>query len=136
VETLDSGEETKLDRKYLPGGTITLLTGKIVGMIEKTSIRKDKLGRWNSIRIEGGNKKMQIINVYRITESTQEGILKTRAQFDRVNGKVKSSKQYRDEMLADLSTEITKIKEEGVKEILITRDINQDINYRQIQQFM
>jgi len=79
---------------------------------------------------------MQIINIYRITESIQERILKTRAQFDRVNSEVKSSKQYRDEMLADLSTEITKIKEEGVKGILITGDINQEINYRQIQQFM
>jgi len=45
VETSDSGEETKSDGGYLPGGTITLLTGKIVGIIEKTSIRKDKLGR-------------------------------------------------------------------------------------------
>jgi len=34
---------------------------------------------------------MQIINVYRITDSSQEGILKTRAQYDRVNGEVITS---------------------------------------------
>ena len=79
---------------------------------------------------------MQIITMYRITNSTQDGILKLRAQYDRINGKVKTVKQYRDEMLVDLSNEIRRIKEDGIKGIIIVGDINQDINHPQIQQFM
>ena len=34
VNVSDSGEETKSSREYLPGGTLSLLTGKTTGMIE------------------------------------------------------------------------------------------------------
>ena len=50
-------------------------------------------------RIEGGKKAMQVINMYRIPDSTQEGILKSRAQYDRAGGEVKSVKEYRKEVL-------------------------------------
>ena len=57
-------------------------------------------------------------------------------QYDRINRVVKSSKQYRDEMLVELSKEINRVKEEGVEGIIIAGDINQDINHHQIQKFM
>ena len=79
---------------------------------------------------------MQIITVYRIPESTQPGILKSRAQYDRVNGEVKTSKQYRDELLKELTEEISLLKEEGIEGIIIAGDINQDITHIQIQKFM
>ena len=42
---------------------------------------------------------------------------------------MKSSKQYRDELLKEISQEITKLKEEGIEGIIIAGDINQDINH-------
>ena len=62
--------------------------------------------------------------------------MKSKVQYDRINGVVKSSKQYRDEMLVELSKEINRVKEEGIKGIIIAGDINQDINHYQIQKFM
>ena len=64
----DSGEDTKLSGGYLPGGTLSILTGRIAGIINKENVRRDKLGRWSSVRIEGETKRMQIINMYRITD--------------------------------------------------------------------
>ena len=79
---------------------------------------------------------MQIINVYQITDSLQEGILKTRAQYNRVNREVKTSCQYRDELLDDLLKEILMLKAEGIEGIIIAGNINQDIKHDQIQKFM
>ena len=62
----------------MPGGSSLVLTGKIVGMIDREHNKEDKLGRWNSIQIKGENKRIQIITVCRIPESIQKGILKNR----------------------------------------------------------
>ena len=88
----DSGEDTRTNGGYFPGGTMSIVTGRLAGMVNKDKIKKDRLGRWNSVRFESGKNKMQIITVYRIPESTQPGILKSRAQYDRINGEVKTSK--------------------------------------------
>jgi len=112
--TSDSGENTKSANGYLPGGTLRLFTGKLAGMIVKDKTTKDKFGRWTSTRIEVGERKMQIFNVYRIPDSTQSGILKSKAQYDRVGGEVKTTREYRTEMLRDLLTEINQIKNESI----------------------
>ena len=79
---------------------------------------------------------MQIIRIYRIPESTQLGILKSKAQYDRINGEVKTSKQYWDKLLNELSQEIASLREEGIEGIIIAENINQDITHIQIQNFM
>ena len=71
IITSDSGEDTK-SGGYLPGGMMSLLIGRIVGMINKENCGENKMGRWNSIRIEGVRNKMQIIIIYRIPDSSQE----------------------------------------------------------------
>ena len=88
----DSREKTRNEDGYLPGGIMAIFIGKIAGMIAKEHNKKDTFSRWTSTRIENGRNKMQIINVYRIPDSTQSRILKSRAQYDRVRGEVKSSK--------------------------------------------
>ena len=74
--------------------------------------------------------------MYRILESTQSGMLKSRAKYDRVSGEVKSSREYRTEMLRDLTNEINTLKNKGIQEITIMGDMNQDITSDQIQQFI
>ena len=44
--------------------------------------------------------------MYRIPESIAPGILKSRAQYDRCDGVVKTSRQYRDEILDEITLEI------------------------------
>ena len=120
----DSGEETRTNDRYLPGGTVAIYTGKIAGMIIQEQTKQDRMGRWMSTRIEGGTQKMQIINLYRIPDSIQEGILKSRAQYDHVGGVVKISKEYRNKMIKELNLEIKKLKDEGIEGILITGNMN------------
>ena len=136
VVVSDSGEQTKTDNRYLPGGTLGIFTGRIVGMIvnEKTTV--DRLGRWTSTRIEKGTKKMQIINVYRIPESTKSGVLTSKAQYDRVSGEVKTTREYRTDMLNELTEEIGKLKAAGVTGIILTGDMNQDITSTTMQRFI
>jgi len=67
---------------------------------------------------------MQIINMYRITDSTSPGILKSRAQHDRYKEKVNTAKQYREELLEDITQEIKRVREEGVQAILVSGDFN------------
>ena len=54
----DSGEKSRSDEGYLPGGTLSIYTGKMAGMIQKENSRMDKLGRWTSTRVEGEHKAM------------------------------------------------------------------------------
>ena len=86
---------------------MSILLGRVAGMLNKEGIKRDTLGRWNSVRLESQKNKMQIITVYRIPDSTRQGILMSKAQYDRINSEVKTSKQYRDELLKELTSELT-----------------------------
>ena len=101
-----------------------VFTRKMARMTVKDYSIKDKLERWTSTRIEEEQRKMQIFNVYRILESTQSRILKSRVQYDQIGRKVKSSKEYRIEILRDLTSEITTLKSKGIQGIVIIGDIN------------
>ena len=115
---------------------MSLYTGKIVGMINKEKSTEEEMGRWTSVRIEGDKKKMQIITIYRIPDSSQPGILKSKAQYDRIKGEVRTAKRYRDDMLNELSAEVQKAKDDGVDGVIIGGDFNQNIDHPQIQRFM
>ena len=74
--------------------------------------------------------------MYRIPDSTEDGILKSRAQYDRVKGKVHTSQQYREMLMAELVIEIKRVKEDGVDGVILSGDFNQDISHNTIQRFM
>jgi hypothetical protein len=136
VLTSDSREDTRGKSDYLPGGTLSILTGISAGMVNKEEMRQNDLGNWNSFRIEGGGRKLQLINAYRIPDSTEEGIMKSRAQYDRVKGKLHSSQQYREMMLSELVDEIKRVQEDGVDGVLLSGDFNQDIGHQNMQRFL
>jgi len=71
--------------------------------------------------------------MYRISDSTQEGILKSRVQYDHAGGEIKSAKEYRKEVLQGVTKEIQNLKNEGVKGIIVAGDMNQDIGSKEIQ---
>ena len=105
-------------------------------MMKKEGCRKDPLGRWSTFRLEGNGKVIQIMTVYRIPESTQPGIMKSRAQYDRSTGSVKMSRQYRQDILESISKEIKTSKNENINDFLIAGDFNQDVNSNQMQKFI
>ena len=91
------------------------------------SERVDPLGCWNSFNIEGNNRVIRVFTIYRITELSTPGIMKSKVQYDRSTGEVKTTREYRKALLTNLSKEIIKSKEENVDNVMIARDFNQDI---------
>ena len=75
----NSDQEPRTDSGYLPGGTLSILIGRIAGMKTRESERIDPLGHQNSFNIEGNNKVIKIFTIYRITDSTIPGIMKSKA---------------------------------------------------------
>jgi len=132
----DSREQLRTERGYLPGGTVSILMERLVGLKKNNYTKKDELGRWSAFRLQSQNKVLQIMNIYRIPDSISPGILKSRAQYDRRNGEVRTSRQYRDELLEKLLLEVEKARNEGVKDIIIAGDFNQDIDGDQMRKFM
>ena len=75
-------------------------------MINESSIVKDKRGGWCSFEIKGNNVTFQIINLCRISDSAMPRVLKTNAQYDRQQRKVRTAKQCREELLNNIANEI------------------------------
>ena len=90
----NSDQELRTDSGYLPGGMLSILIGRIIGMKRRESERKDPLGHQNLFNIEGNNKVIKIFTIHRITESTTPGIMKSKVQYDRSTGKVKTTREY------------------------------------------
>ena len=44
----DSGQSARTEKGYLPGGTLNIIIGPLVGMIMKRQNRTDALGRWST----------------------------------------------------------------------------------------
>ena len=68
-----------------------------------TTHSEDQLGRWSSITIGRDNKLIELITVYRLTDSMDNGIITTHAQYNQVLGKNYTTRHYRQEFLKDLS---------------------------------
>ena len=48
IVVTDSRENANSISRWLPGGTITILLRRIVGMLKINKITKDKKGRWSA----------------------------------------------------------------------------------------
>ena len=55
------------------------------------------------------------------------GILKSKAQYDRVTGITKTARQYQEELLVTIKKVIDDARNERVDDILVVGDLNQDI---------
>jgi hypothetical protein len=74
--------------------------------------------------------------MYHIPDLSKEGVIKSRAQYNRVLGEEYSAKYYRDLLLKEVTKEIRKVKEEGVKGIIVAGNFNQNIANQKLQEFM
>ena len=88
----DSGQEARTENRYLPGGTMNILLGRLAGLRVKGKDKYDDLEKWSSFQIEGNDKMVQVINLYRIPDSTMPGVLKSKAQYDRATGITKTAR--------------------------------------------
>jgi len=78
INTSDTCIEGSNNIGYLPGGTMSIVWDNLANLLVNTYDR-DKLGRWSSITIGRDDKLIEIITVYRLVESTEEGSTTTHA---------------------------------------------------------
>ena len=127
INTSDTQIEINTKNGYLPGGTISIVWDNLADLVIKTW-NKDKLGRWSSILIGRENRVIEIITIYRLVESTEEGIITSHAQYNTVLGKHNTARQYRQTFLQDLGAHMqNSIEALNVRDILVLGDMNQHI---------
>ena len=136
INTSDTGIESSSNAGYLPGGTMSIVWNNLAELIVDT-YNGDKLGRWSSITIGRENKLIELIIIYRLVDSTEEGTMTTHAQYNEVLGSVNTAKYYRSKFLSDLTHYLRKSHEEKkVKDVIIMGDINEHVEDKNIVQFM
>ena len=68
--------------------------------------------------------------------STEEGVLNSRAQCNRVLRKTSAARHHRELIFKERTIEIRRVKDNGVKGVTVAGDFNQDISHKSIQDFM
>ena len=94
---------------------------------------ENKNGWWNTIMLESNWKGLAIITVYRIVDTNTTSINQCKAQHERKCGKIKRAKEIRKELLNDLEKETNEIK---ATDVIIVGDFNEDVNAKDVQEFM
>ena len=77
-----------------------------------------------------------MILFYWIPDTTNAGIITSKAQYDKVDGTVKIAKEYREEIFNEMSKEINSHKEKGILNYTIAGDFNQNVTKERIRCFM
>jgi len=131
----DSGEKTENERGWLPGGTVTIAIGKLAGMIDRNTIKKDKKGRWCAFTLEENDRNIRIVNLYQIPNNTHSGSLTSKVQYDRADKQIRTAKFYREELLIEIANEITHCKSKGIRDYIIVGYFNQDVTKERIVRF-
>ena len=77
----DSGKTYRTS--WLPRGIMTIAWGESTGIIMPNSTYNDKKGQCGAFKMGKERKVLQIINMYRITNSSSGGTMTVKAQLDR-----------------------------------------------------
>ena len=115
------------------GGTIIVISDQIVGSIDKDSIKIDKLGKWSTFTMSNNNKKVLFITIYRISQSSDQGVYKSLSQYNNINGKIITATKYRKEVFTEIVHYTQSL--EGINNIILGRDINQNIESIEVKTF-
>ena len=123
---LDIKEHEITNNAQLLGGAMSIYTEDITKYINTKEIVKDNLGRWILVILESNRKRLMIITSYRMPITSLKGNSTSIVQYIRSEGKLKSTINYRQEILKLLTNHIQKFK--VINDIILFRDFNQDIN--------
>ena len=82
--------------------------------------------------LEENDRKIRIVTLYRIPDNMNRGCLTSKAQYDRAEKQTKSAKYYREEILLEITNEISNCKAKGIKDYIVAGDFNQDVTKERI----
>ena len=63
----DSKDYQVTKNEWLPGGTLIVIQGEVIGAMNKESIIIDKIGKWSTFTVSKNNKKVIFITIYWIS---------------------------------------------------------------------
>ena len=71
-----------MEKDWLQGGTMMIITGNIPTLIQNNDIKIDELGRWIVILLSKGTKRIILIVMYRTLMSSDAGVYTSIAQYN------------------------------------------------------
>ena len=74
IFTADSAEWDVTPNDYLPGGICSIFFSKSSPLIESKKVVKGRLGNWMAVSLVSKEKRLEIINIYRIPSSSSYGV--------------------------------------------------------------
>ena len=91
----DSGEWNTTKYNYLPGGTLTVMRGKVAPLIQGDEIYYGKLGNFIVVKVKQADKTIVIIILYWVPSTSPQGLCCCITQYNVKNGKADSENEYR-----------------------------------------
>ena len=129
----DSKEWTTTDRDYLPGGIMSIFFSKCSSLINRKKVVKGRLGNWMAVPLEYKEKRIEVINMYRIPSTSSYGVCYSLTQYNRIDGTMNTPNKYRKEIFEEIIKHVKDHPE--INDILIGGDYNQYLNDNEIKQF-
>ena len=133
IETANSGKQNLTKNEWLPGRVVSTIRGKAILLIETDDISKGKYGNQIAMKLKNNGKILLIINIYRIPITSLVKVCSCLTQYNLMYGKAKSPTEYQNEIFKEIKDFIK--KNNNVNDIILARDLNQDITSRPVQQF-
>ena len=90
----DSGEYDKAKKNYLPGSIMNCIRGNMTNLYDSTKTKISKLGNWMAIYLINEHKTIICITMYRIPQSSTQGIYNSIAQYNQSDTEIKNATQY------------------------------------------
>jgi len=115
---------------WLQGGIMNVITGGIKSFWDKESTFIDNLGKWTVMQLKKNDKKIIIIIIYRIPNSSEQGVYKSIIQYNKMNGIQDNATTYRKKVFKEIKEYYQKI--EDLSDIILAGDINQNIAAKEV----
>lgn len=117
----------------MPGGICNIFLNKVSPLVDPKRVVKGRLGNWMAVSLVNNEKRLEIINIYRIPSTSSNGVKCSLTQYIRIDGNVRTTTEYRKEIFEDIKKHIR--ENPDITDVLIGGDYNQYIGDRQVMKF-
>ena len=124
INTANSGRYEEVKNQFIPGRIMSVIFGYQTNLIKIENNFADPKGRQSAIMMEANKKRILIVVLYRIPDSSNQRNYTVKAQIDKVGKEVKMAKKHREEMLKDLTIYITNQQAEVV---ILASNMNENV---------
>jgi len=110
-----------------------IILSKCCPLINNEKITKKRLGNWIAILLQHKGKRVELISIYRILDSSSNGVCCSLIQYNLIDGKMNTPTVYRKEIFNDIVYHVSSNPE--INDIIIAGDYNQFLNENEVRRF-